>query len=48
MSLNVLFSNVWGIVLKEWKGVGSKTIGILVLGLVVLISSIIVVAMSQQ
>ncbi|MDE5702673.1 L-rhamnose/proton symporter RhaT [uncultured Bacteroides sp.] len=47
MSLNVTFSNVWGILLKEWKGVGSKTITVLILGLVVLISSIIVVAMAQ-
>ena len=33
MSLNVLFSNVWGIVLKEWKGTGARTVGVLVLGL---------------
>ena len=44
MSLNVVFSNVWGILLKEWKGVSRFTIGILLLGLVALISSIIVVA----
>lgn len=48
MSLNVTFSNVWGILLKEWKGVNKVTIGVLVLGLAVLISSIIVVAMSQS
>ena len=47
MSLNVTFSNVWGILLKEWKGVSNTTIAVLVLGLVVLISSIIVVAMAQ-
>lgn len=47
MSLNVTFSNVWGILLKEWKGVGNSTIGVLILGLLVLISSIIVVAMAQ-
>jgi len=47
MSLNVTFSNVWGILLKEWKGVSNTTIGVLVLGLIVLISSIIVVAMAQ-
>ena len=47
MSLNVTFSNVWGILLKEWKGVSNTTITVLVLGLVVLISSIIVVAMAQ-
>lgn len=47
MSLNVTFSNVWGILLKEWKGAGCSTIAVLVLGLVILISSIIVVAMAQ-
>lgn len=41
MSLNVLFSNMWGIILKEWKGSGQKTITVLVIGLAVLIISII-------
>ncbi|SBW02608.1 L-rhamnose/proton symporter RhaT [uncultured Dysgonomonas sp.] len=41
MSLNVLFSNLWGIILKEWKGSGQKTITILSIGLLVLIISII-------
>ena len=48
MSLNVTFSNVWGILLKEWKGCGSKTIGVLVLGLAVLIGAILVVAASPS
>ena len=48
MSLNVTFSNFWGIILKEWKGASNATIGVLLLGLVVLISSIIVVAMAQS
>ena len=39
MSLNVTFSNVWGIILKEWKGCSSKTITVLVIGLLVLIVS---------
>ncbi len=47
MSLNVTFSNVWGIILKEWKGVSRGTITTLILGLLVLISSIIIVASSQ-
>lgn len=47
MSLNVTFSNVWGILLKEWKGASRRTIAVLVAGLVILISSIIVVAMAQ-
>jgi L-rhamnose-proton symport protein (RhaT). len=41
MSLNVLFSNLWGIILKEWKGSAQKTILVLVLGLVLLILSIV-------
>ena len=39
MALNVVFSNVWGIILKEWKGCSSRTIVVLVLGLLVLIVS---------
>lgn len=41
MSLNVTFSNVWGILLKEWKGAGSKTIAVLALGMMILIFSLI-------
>lgn len=48
MSLNVTFSNVWGIILKEWKGVNRSTIAVLIVGLLVLISSIIVVSMAQS
>lgn len=39
MALNVTFSNVWGIILKEWKGCSNKTIAVLVVGLIVLIIS---------
>ena len=39
MALNVTFSNVWGIILKEWKGCSPKTIVVLLIGLVVLIIS---------
>ena len=41
MSLNVLFSNVWGILLKEWKGSGRQTVMVLLIGLSVLVLSII-------
>jgi L-rhamnose-H+ transport protein len=41
MSLNVLFSNLWGIILKEWKGSGRTTIAVLIVGLLVLILSIV-------
>ena len=41
MALNVTFSNVWGIILKEWKGVSNKTITVLIAGLIVLIFSLV-------
>lgn len=39
MALNVTFSNVWGIILNEWKGCSRNTIVVLIVGLVVLIVS---------
>ena len=39
MALNVTFSNVWGIILKEWKGCSKKTIAVLLVGIFVLIIS---------
>lgn len=39
MALNVTFSNVWGIILKEWKGCSQKTIAVLICGIVVLVIS---------
>ena len=42
MSLNVLFSNGWGIILKEWKGAGSKAVLYLSIGMAVLIFSLII------
>jgi L-rhamnose-H+ transport protein len=40
MSLDILFSNFWGIVLKEWKGCKPKIIWVLGIGLAILIFSI--------
>ena len=39
MALNVVFSNVWGIILKEWKGCSRSTIMVLILGIAILIIS---------
>ena len=39
MALNVTFSNVWGIILHEWRGCSRRTIAVLVAGLAVLIVS---------
>ncbi len=43
MSLNITFSNIWGILLKEWKDAGKKTIVVLVIGLIVLVLSTFVI-----
>ena len=39
MALNVVFSNVWGIILKEWKGCSRGTITVLIIGIIVLVIS---------
>jgi L-rhamnose-H+ transport protein len=44
MALNISFSNIWGIILKEWKGAKPKTIIILWIGIVVLILSTFIVS----
>ncbi len=46
MSLNIAIANIWGIFLKEWKGVSTRTIVILVIGIVILILSTFVINLS--
>ncbi len=43
MAMNITFSNIWGIILKEWKGAGRKTIMVLVAGLIILVLSTFVI-----
>lgn len=43
MSMNIAFSNIWGIILKEWKGADRKTVAILVTGILVLVLSTFVI-----
>jgi len=43
MALNIAISNIWGIILNEWKGAGKKTITVLVAGIVILILSTFIV-----
>lgn len=43
MALNIAISNIWGILLKEWKGVRRKTILVLIAGIIVLILSTFIV-----
>jgi L-rhamnose-H+ transport protein len=43
MSMNIAFSNIWGIILNEWKGAGTRSIAMLILGIVVLVLSTFVI-----
>jgi len=43
MALNISFSNIWGLILKEWHGTGAKTVIILIVGIIILILSTFVV-----
>ena len=47
MTLNVTFSNVWGIILKEWKGASKTTVYVLLAGLAILIFSLIYISMQK-
>jgi len=42
MALNISISNVWGIILKEWKGAGATTMVVLLIGIALLILSVFV------
>ncbi|WP_026462912.1 L-rhamnose/proton symporter RhaT [Adhaeribacter aquaticus] len=43
MAFIILISNLWGIGLKEWKGVSRKTFGTILTGIVVIVLSVLLV-----
>ncbi len=43
MSFIITFSNIWGLVLKEWHGSGKRTIRLILLGILVLIFSTFII-----
>ncbi len=43
MAFIILVANMWGLVLKEWKGVNKKTITTIVIGIIVILSSVLLV-----
>lgn len=43
MAMNITMSNIWGLVLNEWKGVSRKTIVVLIIGIIILILSTFVI-----
>ena len=48
MASIIVFSTLWGIALREWKGSSQRTIRLVTLGLVVLIGSTIVVGFGTK
>ena len=43
MAFIILIANLWGVIIKEWKGVSKKTISTIVLGMLVMFISILIV-----
>jgi len=43
MAFIILTANVWGLLLKEWKGLDRKTTGTLITGIIIIILSILIV-----
>lgn len=43
MSFIIVFSNMWGLILKEWSGSSSKTIRIIITGIMILVFSTLVI-----
>jgi L-rhamnose-H+ transport protein len=43
MSFIILVANMWGLILKEWKGVNKKTITTIILGIITIIVSVLIV-----
>ncbi len=48
MSFIILVANMWGILLKEWKGVSKKTAVTIIVGIVAIIASVIVVGIGNS
>ncbi len=43
MAMVIAFSNIWGLILKEWKGASKKNLVVLFIGITVLILSIFII-----
>ena len=43
MAFIILVANMWGLILKEWKGVNKKTTATIIVGIIIIILSVLVV-----
>ncbi len=48
MSFIILVANFWGIILKEWKGTGKKTIQTITIGILTIVVSILLVGLGNS
>ena len=48
MAFIILIANVWGIVLKEWKGVSNRTRNTFIAGIATIIASVILVGIGNS
>lgn len=48
MSFIILFSNLWGLYFKEWKGSSQKTYNVLYLGLGIIVAAILIIGLPEQ
>lgn len=48
MAFIILLANVWGVVLKEWKGVSKKTYTTIIAGILVIIVSVLIVGFAKE
>lgn len=48
MAFIILISNMWGLFLKEWKGVPRKTLNIFIIGLFTILASVILVGIGNS
>jgi L-rhamnose-H+ transport protein len=48
MSFIILVANLWGLVLKEWKGVQKKTMVTIISGIVIILLSIVIVGLGNS
>ena len=47
MALIIVFSNIWGLIFREWKGTSRRTHSIILAGILVLIASTLVVGLGN-
>jgi L-rhamnose-H+ transport protein len=43
MAFIILVANLWGLILKEWKGVRTKTLATVIMGIIIILVSVLVV-----